>query len=168
VRLPTNGGARPAAQTGGALRAPDRRKTTQIPRNWDRRMRAGMVPPWRARADISTDGLEDYCVCGCFTDDNREIVFEEMGDVFSRTLNPVSDPFDAEIYPAAVLIGIITQLGATLVTKAQPILDEGKIPTPKLGIFLYRLVILPFATQARNVDRWMALGSWRPEMRLAS
>ncbi len=88
--------------------------------------------------------------------------------MFSRTLNPAQDRFGADVYPAAVLIGIFTQLGASLAAKARPILDEGKIPTPDFGVFLYRLVMLPFAADSRDVGRWLALGSWRSETRLAS
>ena len=121
------------------------------------------MPDWQVRPRVSAGDLRDYCVYGCFGVDSSDVTVEELGDIFLESLRPSSAGLDGDPYAAAVLMGIFTQLGASLHTRPRPLFDEGKFPTPDFDVILYRLVVLPFAHDSRSVDHWLALGSWRSE-----
>lgn len=149
---------RSAAKTGR-----DRRKTTRLFKNWELYQQPNSMPDWRVRPRVSTGDLQDYCVCGCLTADKPGATVEELGAIYLECLNSSSAGSDGDPYAAAVLMGIFTQLGASLRTRPWPLFDEGKFPTPDFGAVFYRLVVLPFTRNSRSVDQWLALGSWRPE-----
>ena len=139
----------------------DRRKTTRLYRNWDTFRPSGHLPGSGRLPEISANGLSEYCVRGRFEGPGLEPAIERIGDYFRVRLNAAPGEHDEELYPASVLLGKFMQLGAALLGKPHPHFDDGGFVTPEAGRVFYRLVILPFAEDARSVDHWLALGSWR-------
>jgi hypothetical protein len=139
----------------------DRRKTARLYRNWDTLRPSGHLPGSGRRSEIAADGLSEYCVFGRFEGPDQEPTVESIGDYFGARLNAAPGEYIEDLYPASVLVGKFMQLGAALRAKPHPHFDDGSFATPDSRRVLYRLVILPLAEDARSVDHWMTLGSWR-------
>jgi hypothetical protein len=130
---------------------------------WDILRPSGHLPGSARLRDIAANGLCDYCVSGRFEGPDMEPAIECVGDCFSPRLDATPGDLGEELYPASVLMGKFMQLSIALHTKPHPLFDHGGFATPEARRVLYRLVILPFAEDARSVDRWLALGCWRIE-----
>ncbi len=160
-RSPANDNGHAAGWNPPGRRWRDRRKSARLYRDWDKFRPSGHLPASSMLSQIAENGLSECCVSGRFEGADLEPAIESIGDYFSTRLNAAPGELKDELYPASVLLGKFMQLSAALLAKPHPHFDEGSFATPEAKRVLYGLVILPFAEDARSVDRWLALGSWR-------
>lgn len=145
-----------------AIRPPEpkgreRRKTVKLLEHWHHCRGNRRVPLWSEALFAEAVDLSEFCVIwkstsGICSTDTRQIGARFVGDDTAQ---------QASAFPAAVMLGQITEFAKWLEPKQGPILQSDKFDLLDGRSVKTRMCFMPFEDETPARTRWVALADWR-------
>jgi len=135
----------------------ERRKTVMMHEHWHHCRGNRRVPLWSDALSTEAVDLSEFCVIWKSTSgesysDTRQIGARFVGQDTAQ---------QSSTFPAAVLLGQISEFAKWLEPKRGPILQSDKFDLLDGRSVKTRIGFLPFEDETLAITRWVALADWR-------
>ena len=139
---------------------PDRRKTVRLFNYWQRLRGSDRRLVWTPGFLAGIPDLKPYCLVRSVIGQRPASGFEYMGAHFSQQLSCFGGERSTSAFPAAVIMGELSELGRDIAQHTAGIFVADEFKNLKNDNIRARRLVLPFSAATPDHHVWLGLGSW--------